>query len=117
MIIPLGRRIVIQGHRSFLSGHAVPSAISQSTLWSEFAEEHYHGNGLARRIWESTGIETRHLVVDPREESVLAWGTEQRMQRYLPEAMPLGRAAVQSALDDAGLDAADVGLFAVVSCR
>ncbi len=38
------------------------------------------------------------------------------MQRYLAEALPLGKDAVAAALDDAGLAAADLGLFAVVSC-
>jgi predicted naringenin-chalcone synthase len=38
------------------------------------------------------------------------------MRRYLPEAMPLGRAAVAGALERSGLDASDVGLFAVASC-
>ena len=38
------------------------------------------------------------------------------MSRYVTEALPLGEEAVTGALDAAGLDAADVGLFAVVSC-
>ena len=38
------------------------------------------------------------------------------MERYLAEALPLGKEAVAAALADAGLAAADVGLFAVASC-
>ena len=38
------------------------------------------------------------------------------MQRYLVEAMPLGKAAVGDALAAAGLAPTDVGLFAVCSC-
>jgi predicted naringenin-chalcone synthase len=38
------------------------------------------------------------------------------MERFLTEALPLGKEAVGGALADAGLDAADVGLFTVVSC-
>jgi predicted naringenin-chalcone synthase len=38
------------------------------------------------------------------------------MERYLAEAMPLGKDAVAAALTDAGLDPGEVGLFAVVSC-
>jgi alkylresorcinol/alkylpyrone synthase len=47
---------------------------------------------------------------------VSGWGTEKRMQRYVTEALPLGKDAVAAALDDAGLAPADVGLFAVASC-
>ena len=98
------------------AAHAVPGAIGQSELWSTFAGEHYKGNRIAQRIWEASGIETRHFAIDPRVEDTLDWSTEQRMRRYLPEAMPLGRAAVAGALERAGLDASDVGLFAVASC-
>jgi predicted naringenin-chalcone synthase len=38
------------------------------------------------------------------------------MQRFLAEAMPLGKEAVSGALADAGLDPTDVGLLTVVSC-
>jgi predicted naringenin-chalcone synthase len=38
------------------------------------------------------------------------------MRRYVTEARTLGREAVSRALNDAGLAAADVGLFVVVSC-
>jgi predicted naringenin-chalcone synthase len=98
------------------AAHAVPGAIGQRELWSSFGAEHYKGNGVAQRIWEASGIETRHFAIDPRVEDTLDWSTERRMQRYLPEAMPLGRAAVADALERAGLEASDVGLFAVASC-
>jgi predicted naringenin-chalcone synthase len=38
------------------------------------------------------------------------------MQRYVQEALPLGKQAVAAALDDAGLAPGDVGLFAVATC-
>jgi predicted naringenin-chalcone synthase len=38
------------------------------------------------------------------------------MERFVAEAMPLGSDAVASALSSSGVAAADVGLFAVVSC-
>jgi len=56
------------------------------------------------------------MAIDPRVEDTMTWSTGQRMERYLPEAMPLGLAAVDEALERCGLDAADVGMFAVVSC-
>jgi alkylresorcinol/alkylpyrone synthase len=98
------------------AAHAVPGAIGQQELWSSFAGEHYQGNRIAQRIWEASGIETRHFAIDPRVEDTLDWSTEQRMRRYLPEAMPLGRAAVAGALERSGIAASDVGLFAVASC-
>jgi predicted naringenin-chalcone synthase len=38
------------------------------------------------------------------------------MERYVEEALPLGKQAVAAALDDAGLPPGDVGLFAVATC-
>jgi predicted naringenin-chalcone synthase len=58
----------------------------------------------------------RRGVVDPTQEDVSALGTAARMQRFLAEAMPLGKEAVSGALADAGLDPTDVGLLTVVSC-
>jgi len=98
------------------SGWAVPPPMDQAGLWTDFFAGHYHGNRLAQRVFASAGITTRHGVVDPRMEDVSSWGTGRRMERYVTEAMPLGKSAVSNALADAGLDATDVGLFAVVSC-
>jgi predicted naringenin-chalcone synthase len=50
------------------------------------------------------------------QEDVSSWGTAARMERYLAEAIPLGKDAVGAALTDAGLDPGEVGLFAVASC-
>jgi predicted naringenin-chalcone synthase len=49
-------------------------------------------------------------------EDMSGWSTQRRMQRYLTEAMPLGKSAVSEALAAARVPAADVGLFAVCSC-
>lgn len=97
-------------------GQALPAGVDHAAVWDEFFATHYDGNRTAKRVWRSAGIETRHAVVDPRLEDVSSWGTGARMQRFAIEAMPLGKAAVAAALDDAGLAAEDVGLFAVVSC-
>ncbi len=98
------------------SGWAVPPPMDQAGLWTDFFAQHYDGKRLAERVFGSAGITTRHGVVDPRSEDVSSWGTGRRMQRYVAEATPLGKAAVAGALAGAGLDATDVGLFAVVSC-
>jgi predicted naringenin-chalcone synthase len=97
-------------------GQALPPAMDHLQVWDEFFERHYSGDTTAKKVWNSAGIQTRHAVVDPRVEDVSGWGTGARMQRFAVEALPLGHAAVQDALRQAGLDPADVGLFAVVSC-
>jgi len=100
------------------ASHALPAQrTSQADLWSDFFHEHYQGMPLARRIFENAGISTRSTAVDPRtEKSVAGWSTGQRMERYIEEAMPLGKRAVTGALKSAGLTPEDVGLLAVTSC-
>jgi alkylresorcinol/alkylpyrone synthase len=97
-------------------GHALPGAMSHAAVWDGFFAGHYAGNRIAEKVWRSAGIETRHAVIDPRIEDVSGWGTGARMQRFVTEAMPLGKSALASALGDAGVSAGDVGLFAVASC-
>ncbi len=97
-------------------GQALPPAMDQQWLWDGFFREHYADARLARKVWEHSAITTRRGVVDPTAENISSWGTAARMTRFLAEAMPLGREAVDSALHDADLDPADVGLFTVVSC-
>ena len=98
------------------SGSALPAPRSQQELWDGFFRQHYADARLARTVWRTAGIRTRRGVVDPTAEDVSGWGTGARMQRFLAEALPLGKEAVTAALADADLDPADVGLFAVVSC-
>jgi alkylresorcinol/alkylpyrone synthase len=96
---------------------AVPSsAIDQQDLWNGYFAERYANDERAARVWRSAGVQTRHAVIDPRAEDVANWTTGQRMQRFLSEAMPLGKDAVSAALGEAGISASDVGLFAVASC-
>ena len=98
------------------SGHAVPAAMDQEQLWNGFFRAHYGGDRVAARIWRSAGIRTRHGVVNPVDEDISGWSTGARMQRYVEEALPLGKEAVSAALTAAGLDPADVGLFGVATC-
>lgn len=98
------------------AAHALPAPMDQEALWDGFFREHYAGARLARKVWEHSAIRTRRGVVDPTTEDISGWGTAARMQRFLAEAMPLGKEAVGAALADAGLDPADVGLLTVVSC-
>lgn len=98
------------------AGHAVPAAMDQGQLWDGFFADHYDGNRVARRVWSTSGVETRHGVVDPRIEDVSGWSTGRRMTRFAEAAMPLGADAITAALSSAGIAAADIGLFTVVSC-
>jgi alkylresorcinol/alkylpyrone synthase len=99
-------------------GMAVPARANQDDLWRGFFVHHYQGatRALAERIFAHAGVRTRHAVANPLIEDVSDWPTERRMNRYLIEALPLGKEAVDRALVDAGVAAADIGLFAVCSC-
>lgn len=97
-------------------GSALPPARDQQEIWDTYFGEHFGHRSVPEQIFMNSGVQTRHAAVDPRIEDVANWGTEQRMQRFLEEAMPLGRAAIQACLDDAGLVPADVGQLTVVSC-
>lgn len=98
------------------AGHALPAPMDQQGLWDGYFRDHYADDRVARTVWQRSGIVTRRGVVDPTQEDISGWGTGARMQRYLAEALPLGKEAVGLALADAGLAPADVGLFVVVSC-
>ena len=97
-------------------GRALPAPYSQQGVWDGFFAGHYRGVGLAEQLFANSGVHTRHAVANPVDEDVSAWGTGARMERYLAEALPLGKDAVATALADAGVDPADVGLFSVASC-
>jgi len=98
------------------AGHAVPAPMGQQALWDGYFRQHYADDRVAKRVWKSSGITTRHGVVDPTREDISGVSTGVRMRRFVEEAVPLGKEAVSSALASAGLDASDVGLFGVVSC-
>jgi len=98
------------------AGQAYPDSELQTDLWTDFFGPHYRHSPAAQRIFERAGVRRRHGVANPRVEDVSQWSTAARMERFVAEAMPLGKDAVGSALADAGLGAGEVGLFAVASC-
>jgi predicted naringenin-chalcone synthase len=98
------------------AGHAYPDTERQDVLWDGFFANHFDGSRLAKRIFSSAGVVTRHGVANPLVDDVSSWSTEARMQRYVTEAMPLGKDAVAAALDAAALPASEVGMFVVASC-
>jgi len=95
-----------------------PPTLRQDEMWRDFFAGHYAGvqRGLAQRVFAHSGVVTRHSVVNPMLEDVSQWSTRARMERYLVEALPLGKEAMSAALASAGVSAADLGLFAVCSC-
>ncbi|MCW2696197.1 MAG: putative naringenin-chalcone synthase [Modestobacter sp.] len=98
------------------AGRALPATYSQDAVWDGFFAGHYAGVRAAERIFKGAGVRTRHAVANPVDEDLSSWGTGARMERYLTEALPLGKQAVAGALDAAGLAPGDVGLFAVATC-
>jgi predicted naringenin-chalcone synthase len=98
-------------------GTALPDQrFTQDELWSGAYAQSCGGGPVHRRLFRGAGVQQRHLVVNPLVEDVSGWSTGERMRRYVTEALPLGKEAVDTALADAGLAAEDVGLFALVSC-
>ena len=97
-------------------GSAVPTEVSQEEAWEGFFAEHYRGNRLAERLWKRAGVTTRHGVALPWKEDLREWGTAARIERFVEEAVPLGREALSACLDEAGLSPREVGTLTVASC-
>ena len=93
-----------------------PAPRSQDDLWYGFFAAHLEQAHWAERIYRSAGVKWRHPAVDPTIEDISTWTTAARLRRYLPEATPLAKGAAAKAMAAAGLDGADIGLLAVVSC-
>jgi alkylresorcinol/alkylpyrone synthase len=97
-------------------GTAAPVPVAQQDLWDGFFADHFGDDRRARAIFRRSGIESRGGQLVPMDDDVSAWSTEQRMERFLEEAMPLARTAAERCLAHAGLEAGEVELLAVVSC-
>jgi alkylresorcinol/alkylpyrone synthase len=97
-------------------GSAFPPRVSQELLWEGFFERHHQGSRGAGLIWRRSGVRHRHGVAIPPGEDVSHWGTAARMERFRDEAPPLARQAVQTCLQDSGLEPSQVGLLALVTC-
>ncbi len=68
-----------------------------------------------RAIFERAGVGFRHMAVEENyfEQSRT---TEQRNNRYMAEAVPLGEKVIQAALEQSGFAPTDIDDFIVVSC-
>jgi predicted naringenin-chalcone synthase len=97
---------------------AHPPPVAQDELWQGFFAGHYAtmGRGLAKRVFENSGVRFRHGVVNPMVEDPSGWSTGTRMQRYLVEALPLGKDALSTALGRAGVPASELGMLVACSC-
>src|SRR3954454_16604457 len=107
------------------AGSALPATLDQDAVWEGYFARHYEAGRAARRLFAGAGVQRRHAVASPLDEDLSGWGTGARMERFVQEALPLGKQAVGGAMDAAAaagaLDAAwlppgDVGLFAVATC-
>src|SRR4051794_15233731 len=95
---------------------ALPAPVDQDELWQGYFARHYRDNPIARRMFSAVGVQTRHSVVNPLVEDASQWSTSSRMRRYVAEALPLGKEAIEAALAGAGLRAEDLGMLVVTSC-
>ncbi len=90
---------------------------------NEIAEFYLHRLGsegkrrarAIRAVLNYSGVSFRHSVVDAAyfEEQK---STQQRNDRYMDEAIPLGEGVIRCGLECAGIDAAEITSFTVVSC-
>src|SRR5487761_2019742 len=93
-----------------------PAPVSQRDLWENFFKARANGRRSAELAFRSTGIEQRHAAVNPIEEDISSWSTAARMNRFIDEAIPLGKAAIVRALERANLSAREIGMLVTVSC-
>ena len=98
------------------AGYAVPGRASQEELWETFFKDYYKNNRLARTVFKRAGVETRHGVVNPREEDISGLSTAERMARYRKDALPLAANAISECLKDAGIPPAEVSYLTVATC-
>jgi alkylresorcinol/alkylpyrone synthase len=97
-------------------GVALPGPLSQETVWEQyFGPRLAHVRG-AKLAFKASGVRMRHAVVDPLVEDLSEWSTGDRMDRYVAEAVPLGKEALALALDGSALAAHDLGMLVTVSC-
>jgi len=97
-------------------GSAFPPALPQQAAWDEFFSCHYGNSRIARLVWRSAGVESRHSAVDPRLHDLSNTSTAERMRHFAEHAVPLGCEAVRASIEAAGLEPADIDVFTVVSC-
>lgn len=95
---------------------ALPPVVTQHDLWNRFFSARSGGRRSAQLAFRASGVERRHAVVNPIEEDISEWSTGARMERFVDEAMPLGKEAILGAIERASLDPDEIGMLVTVSC-
>lgn len=100
----------------FSIGTAVPlQKFSQAETFERFLAPFFGNKSVAKSIFRNSGVGFRHTVVDGTYYGKER-GTQERNERYLDEALPLGETAIQRCLENAHLSPDEVDDFIVVSC-
>ncbi|HZD55574.1 MAG TPA: type III polyketide synthase [Anaerolineales bacterium] len=97
-------------------GTAVPlRKFSQTEIFDRFLAPFFGDKSVARSIFRNSGVGFRHTVIDGSYYSKDR-GTQERNERYLDEALPLGETAIRRCLENAHISADEIDDFIVVSC-
>ncbi len=74
-----------------------------------------HRERAIRSVMHQSGVSFRHLAVEMQFFGSLRT-TQQRNERYMAEALPLGERVIQNGLKKAGVTAQEIDSFVIVSC-
>jgi alkylresorcinol/alkylpyrone synthase len=97
-------------------GTALPAQrYSQTEIFERYLEPHFGRNRRGRGIFKHAGVDYRHAAVHPSFFDQNRT-TAERNQEYMIHSIPLGRDAIQRALERADLTPQDITDFLVVSC-
>jgi predicted naringenin-chalcone synthase len=89
--------------------------MTQEQIYHQMLRGHLESNPIAERVFQKTGVGFRHLVVDG-DYYTQDRSTQERNERYLAEALPLGEETIRRCLAKANVNAGQVDDFIVVSC-
>jgi hypothetical protein len=81
------------------AGSALPATLDQDAVWDGFFARTTRASAPPADLRRPPGCARRHAVANPVDEDLSGWGTGARMERYVQEALPLGKQAVAGALD------------------
>ena len=96
-------------------GTAVPDTCYVQEEILQLLRPYLNGNSRTEAIFRNAGIDSRHLEV-AGEYYQQERTTQDRNERYMQAALPLGVQAIQRCLENAGMGIADVDDLIVVSC-
>lgn len=94
---------------------AVPEKCYPQEAIYQILRPYLSENPHTQTIFEHAGIDSRYLTVDGSYYEQER-GTQERNERYMAEAVPLGALAIQRCLDQAGMSAQQIDDLLIVSC-